>query len=98
MPHRLINFPLVALALLAAAPLAAAPLAAQTAPSRSEFVIRKGKDTLAVERFTRDGATLSGDIAQSNGIRTEYVYNLRRDGRVEHAEVSRKMRQGSALL
>ena len=91
MTHRIIRLAALTLTI-------ATPLAAQHAPARGEFVIRKGKDTLAVERFTRDGATLSGEIAQSNGMRTEYVLNLRRDDRVDHVEMSRTARQGSSTL
>jgi hypothetical protein len=63
-------------------------------PARQEFIIRKGKDTIAVERFTRDMATLQGQISQSNGVKLEYVANLRPDHSVEHIEMSRQGLQG----
>jgi hypothetical protein len=73
------------------------PLGAQS-PWKTEFVTRKGKDTVAVERFTRDAATLtlSGDLTQSNGLHTEYVINLRPDQTSEHVEMQRKSPQGGA--
>lgn len=84
--------PFASLALIA---VCTASLAAQS-PWKTEFVTRKGKDTLAVERFTRDGATLSGDITQSNGLHWEYVANLRADKTVEHVEMQRSGPQGPA--
>jgi hypothetical protein len=78
-----------------AAVMAASSLGAQ---AQTEFLIRKGKDTIAVERFTRDGLTLSGTISQSNGLRSEYVANLRADHSVEHMEMSRQGTQGPAAL
>ena len=68
------------------------------AQEQTQFLIRKGKDTVAVERFTRDGLTLSGTISQSNGMRREYVANLRTDNSVEHIEISGQGTQGPALL
>lgn len=70
--------------------------AAQDAP-QSEFIIRKGKDTLAVERFTRDASTLTGLLSQSNGVKVEYVANLRPDKTVEHIELSRTNLQSQTL-
>jgi len=69
-----------------------------SAQTQTQFLIRKGKDTVAVERFTRDGPTLSGTITQSNGLRSEYVANLRADNTVEHMEMSRQGTQGPAAL
>jgi hypothetical protein len=80
---------------LTAAVMAASSLGAQ---AQTEFLIRKGKDTIAVERFMRDGLTLSGTISQSNGLRSEYVANLRADHSVEHMEMSRQGTQGPAAL
>jgi hypothetical protein len=80
---------------LTALVMAASSLGAQ---AQTEFLIRKGKDTVAVERFTRDGLTLSGTITQSNGLRSEYVANLRADHSVEHMEMSRQGTQGPAAL
>jgi hypothetical protein len=81
--------------MLAVAVMTASSLNAQT---QTQFLIRKGKDTVAVERFTRDGLTLSGTISQSNGLRSEYVANLRADNTVEHLEMSRQGPQGPAAL
>ena len=75
---------------------AAAPGLAQD-PAQQEFIIRKGKDTIAVERFTRDAATLQGLLTQSNGVKMEYVANLRPDHSVEHIELSRQGLQGPAM-
>jgi len=66
-------------------------------PAQQEFIIRKGKDTVAVERFTRDAATLQGQLSQSNGVKMEYVANLRPDHSVEHIELSRQGLQGNAM-
>lgn len=80
---------------LTAAVMTASSLGAQ---AQTEFLIRKGKDTVAVERFTRDGLTLSGTISQSNGLRREYVANLRTDHSVEHIEMSGQGTQGPTAL
>jgi hypothetical protein len=64
----------------------------------AEFIVRKGKDTVAIERFSRDAATLTGQISQSNGLKTEYVVNLRPDHSAEHIEMSRQGRTGPAAL
>jgi hypothetical protein len=68
------------------------------AQAQTQFLIRKGKDTVAVETFTRDGLTLTGNISQSNGLRSEYVANLRTNNSVEHIEMSRQGPQGPAAL
>lgn len=72
----------------------ASALPAQNAPT-TQFTITKGKDTVAVEVFTRDGATLTSDIYQTVGIRTQYTLNLRPDSSVQHVEMSRQGRQGA---
>src|SRR5437868_14223973 len=71
--------------------------AAAQDPAQQEFIVRKGKDTVAVERFTRDAATLSGQLSQANGVKLEYVANLRSDHSVEHIEMSRQGLQGPAM-
>lgn len=78
--------------------MASSTLVAQQAEARTEFIIRKGKDTLAVERFSRDQGTLSGDITQSNGLHWEYVANLRQDNSVDHVELSREPKGGQASI
>lgn len=65
------------------------PETEQGVAQSGEFVIRQGSDTIAVERFTRDGATLGGHIAQRSGVETDYTVTLRRDGTAEHVELSR---------
>jgi hypothetical protein len=69
-------------------------LHAQQAP-RSEFIVKKGKDTVAVEIFTRDASTLTSEIYQSAGVRTQYTINLRRDSSAQHVELTRQGRQGA---
>ena len=85
------RFPHVALIFLAVHAASAQDAAQQ------EFIIRKGKDTVAVERFTRDAGTLNGQLSQSNGVKVEYVANLRPDHSVEHIEMSRQGLQGPAV-
>ena len=81
---------------LAALILCARVASGQDAP-QTEFIIRKGKDTLGVERFTRDASLLTGQLAQSNGVKVEYVANLRPDHTVEHIELSRTNLQAQTL-
>jgi len=69
-------------------------LAVAQEPSQQQFIIRKGKDTVAVERFTRDAGTLTGTLSQTNGVKMEYIANLRADHSVEHIELSRQGLQG----
>ena len=83
-------------AVLLALSIAANRVSAQD-PAQQQFIIRKGKDTVAVERFTRDAGTLQGQLSQSNGVKVEYVANLRPDHSVEHIELSRQGLQGNAL-
>jgi hypothetical protein len=64
-------------------------------PVRSEFIVKKGKDTVAVEIFTRDASTLTSEIYQTNGIRTQYTINLRSDSSAQHVEMTRQGRQGA---
>src|SRR5689334_16082486 len=71
---------------------------ALTAQQAGKFItIKGGKDTLAVENFTRDAATLTVNLSQSNGLRTEYIANLRADQSVEHLEIQRTPPQGAAV-
>ncbi len=68
--------------------LVAAPLAAQNAAGA--FVIRLGRDTSAVESFTRRGNRIEGEIVQRfprTSLR-RYVIDLRDDGSLERAQVS----------
>ena len=66
-----------------------APLPAQQ--SRAIRIHRQeGKDTVAVEIFSRDAGTLTSEIYQSNGVRTQYTLNLRPDSSVQHVEMTRQ--------
>ena len=68
----------------------ALPLAAQQQQAkRSQFVITKGNDTLAVELFSRDGNALSSEIYQKNGPRTQYTMDLKPDSSISHVEFTR---------
>ena len=82
-------------ALVATTPSRAQSNAAQSANGR--FVIRRGKDTVAVEQFTRDAASLSGDIVQSAGPHLQYVVLLAPNGAVERVDLTRTPRQGSPI-
>jgi hypothetical protein len=82
------------LLLLIVVPSFASTALSQTTPVRSQFVVRKGKDTVAIEIFTRDATTLASEIYQSNGIRTQYTADLRPDSSIRHVEMSRQNRQG----
>jgi hypothetical protein len=64
-------------ALLPAVLVAAAPVGAQrsggaTAGFQEAFVLRRGDDTIAVERFTRSGAELRGEITLRGSGRVAY--------------------------
>ena len=80
---------------LSAALLFAASLAAQV--PRTQFVVRKGKDTVAVEVFTRDGRSMTSQIVQSNGVRTQFTVELRTDSTIQSIEYQRQNRQGQGL-
>ena len=83
-----------------AAVVATIPSAAQRTVARAtqgQFVIRRGNDTVAVERFTRDATSLTGDIAVSAGPHLEYVLLLAPNGRVERVDLTRTPRQGSPI-
>lgn len=78
-------------ALVVAAPVVAA---AQSAGPKPGFVITKGKDTVAVELYSRDGSTLTSDIYQTNGLRTQFTANLGQNGGVKYIEMTRQNPQG----
>src|SRR5439155_20778664 len=59
------------------------------------FIVRRGTDTVAIERFTRDKGTLTGEVVQPNGPRTRYVMTLKADNSVDHLDVTRTGRQGN---
>jgi hypothetical protein len=58
------------------------------------FVIKKGKDTVAVEVYSRDASMLTSEIYQSNGVRTQYTATLGADASVTYIEMTRQGRQG----
>jgi hypothetical protein len=90
----------IVLAIIAIAALAPSPSAGQSpAPplTQGRFIIRRGNDTVAVEQFTRDAASLTGDILQPKGPRLQYVVLLKADGRPERVDLTRTPRQGSPI-
>jgi hypothetical protein len=89
MPHFRRRAPLVLLITTATS------LAAQ--PAKSGFVIKKANDTVAVELFSRDASSLTSEIYQSNGLRTQYTATLGTDGSVKYIEMSRQGRQGQGV-
>lgn len=70
----------------------------QQTAARSQFVVKKGKDTVAIEIFSRDRSTLTSEIYQTNGIRTQYTADLRADHTVKHVEMTRQGRQGGGTV
>jgi hypothetical protein len=73
------------LAVLAGAPHAGAQLA-----STSTFIVTAGADTVAVERATRTGASIVGDLRLLQGQRPQhahYAVTLRPDGAASRVEV-----------
>jgi hypothetical protein len=66
-------------------------------PAKSGFTVKKGNDTVAVELYTRDGSSLTGEIYQSNGLRTQYTATLATDGSIKYIEMSRQGRQGQGM-
>jgi len=76
--------------------LAAAPLTAQQA----SLTYLLGKDTLAVEQWTRSATSLTGETVQRSGaavIRIKYSLTLGRDGRPTSGSIARVAGDGSAL-
>ena len=61
------------------------------------FIIRRGKDTVAVERFTRDGMSLTGDIVQPAGAHLQYTVLLKPNGTAERVDLTRTPRQGAPV-
>lgn len=83
------------LALLAALSLASAPLASQQA----SLIYMLGKDTLAVEQWTRTATAVSGEMVQRNGpavLRTQYRLTLGRNGRPTSGSMVRLLPDGSS--
>lgn len=83
--HRLVRPSLVA----ASVALAAGPLAAQGTTSGA-FVVRLGKDTLAVERYTRTGSKIDGEsvIRSPRTLMRSYTASFGSDGNLQHYEAA----------
>lgn len=75
----------------------AAAQSAALAPTQGQFVIRRGSDTVAVELFTRDGASLAGTIVHPKGPRFEYVVLLTPAGRPDRVDLTRTPRHGAPI-
>jgi hypothetical protein len=75
---------------------AISPLAAQTGVP-SQFIMTKGKDTVGVEIFSRDGATLTSEIHIANGPRWQITANVKPDGAIDRVEATRAPRQGAPV-
>jgi hypothetical protein len=76
-------------------------LVAPTAASAqgAVFVYRLGKDTLAVEQYTRTPTGMSGEMVQRNGsavVRFTYSLTLGKDGRPTAASLTRMLGDGTA--
>jgi hypothetical protein len=72
--------------------------AAVSTPShaqRGSFVITKGKDTVAVESYTRDATTLTTEIAHMSGMKWQLTATLRPDSAVRTIEAIRQTRAAS---
>lgn len=74
--------------------LPATPLSAQSA----SLVYRLGKDTMAVEQFTRTATSINGEMVQRNGaavVRYQYTMAIGKDGRPTTATIKRMNGDGS---
>ena len=74
--------------------LAAAPLSAQSA----SLVYRLGKDTVAIEQYTRTATGMTGEMVQRSGAavaRYQYTITLAKNGRPTTASVKRLNADGS---
>lgn len=81
-------------AALLIAPLCTTSLAAQAA----SVVYRLGKDTVAIEQYTRTATGLSGEMVQRSGAavaRYQYALTLGKDGRPTSASIKRLQPDGS---
>jgi hypothetical protein len=93
MPNLLKLVPRLLVLLAAAVPL----VAQQQQAKRSQFVITKGNDTVAVELFSRDGNALSSEIYQTNGPRTQYTMDLKPDSSISHVEFTRVAQNNQSI-
>lgn len=79
--------------------LVAASLAAPLSAQPASLVYRLGRDTVAVEQFTRNAVGITGDMVQRNGaliVRYTYRVALNKDGRPTSATITRMQADGSA--
>lgn len=74
-----------------------ASAAAQTPSARSQFVLTKGKDTVAVEVFSRTASSLGSEIYQTTGPRIQYTMDLTAAGVINHVELTRVTRAGQSF-
>ena len=84
------------LAVAGAVLLATAPLTAQQA----SLVYRLGKDTLAIEQFTRTNTRVAGEMVQRSGVavvRVQYDVTIGGDGRPTAATIRRLQADGTVL-
>jgi hypothetical protein len=80
--------------------LATSPVAAQRGGTTSgAFVVVLGKDTIAVEQYTRTGNRVEGDLVtrQPTTLVTHYVVQLKSDGMPETMEVTQRRADGTPL-
>lgn len=87
---------------ITAAALAALSVSAGgTAAAQSATLVYKlGKDTLAIEQYTRTATSLSGDMVQRSGaavVRVQYSVTLGKDGRPTSASIKRLQGDGSPV-
>lgn len=76
----------------------AAPIHAPLAAQSASLVYRLGKDTVAIEQFTRTATAINGEMVQRNGpavIRYQYSVAIGRDGRPTAATIKRMNGDGS---
>ena len=86
---------IIALGALSVA-LGAAPLQAQQA----SLVYRLGKDTVAIEQYTRTAKGLTGEMVQRSGaavVRVQYEVTIGGDGRPAAATIRRLQADGTAI-
>lgn len=93
MPNLLKVVPRLLVSLATAIPL----VAQQQQARRSQFVITKGNDTVAVELFSRDGNALTSEIYQTNGPRTQYTMDLKPDSSISHVEFTRVTQNNQSI-
>lgn len=81
--------------LMVAAVVYAAPVSAQQA----SMVYRLGKDTIAVEQFTRTPTRFTGEVVRRNPsvLRLQYDVTLGSDGRPTRATVRQRLADGSVV-